>query len=70
MTQEQVKYILGTPMLTDPMNSSKWYYINYHREGWNEPEQKKLVAEFNDSVLLENISGDFEKSVTFSSPSN
>ncbi|WP_274968157.1 outer membrane protein assembly factor BamE [Succinimonas amylolytica] len=65
MTQEQVKFILGTPMLTDPMDSSTWYYINYVRIGWSEPEQKKLVVKFNTQETLEDIYGDFEKSSLF-----
>ena len=67
MTREQVKYILGTPMLTDPMDTSTWYYIHYTRRGWSEPEQQKLVIKFNDNETLEDIYGDFEKSALFDS---
>ena len=67
MTREQVKYILGTPMLTDPMDTSTWYYINYVRRGWSEPDQQMLVVKFNDNETLEEIYGDFEKSALFDS---
>ena len=62
MTREQVKYILGTPM-----DTSTWYYINYVRRGWSEPDQQMLVVKFNDNETLEEIYGDFEKSALFDS---
>lgn len=68
MTKEQVKYVLGTPMLTDPMDHSKWYYINFLRQGWNDPEYKTLIAVFDKNGLLLDIYGDYEKPTEFFIP--
>ncbi|MGN1394397.1 MAG: outer membrane protein assembly factor BamE [Succinivibrionaceae bacterium] len=69
MTIEQVKFIMGTPMLTDPMDHSKWYYIHFKREGWSDPNFKTLVLVFdkNKKQLLD-IMGDFEKPAEFNIP--
>lgn len=34
MDQEQVRYILGTPLLTDPFHQNRWdYYYSMQKEG-------------------------------------
>lgn len=68
MTKEQVKFVLGTPMLLDPLDHTKWYYINYIRTGWNEPEEKKLEVTFDANNLLLDIQGDFQKNPSFDTP--
>ena len=64
MTDDQVRFILGTPMLTDPLDNSRWYYTQLHRQGWNEPEIKTLIAIFQGRTLVD-IHGDFEKPAEF-----
>lgn len=68
MTPEQVKYVLSTPMLTNPLHKNKWYYINYVRRGWEEPESKRLIVSFGPDGRLYDISGDFAKSPSFNTP--
>ena len=50
MTDDQVRFILGTPMLTDPLDNSRWYYPQLHRQGCR---------------TLVDIHGDFEKPAEF-----
>lgn len=64
MSAAQVQYILGTPMLTDPFDNSRWYYVHYLRQGWDDPEIKNLVVIFEGNTLSD-IAGDFEKSASF-----
>lgn len=64
MTAEQVRYILGTPMLTDPFDNTRWYYVNFKREGWGSPTIKNLVAKFEGRTLVD-IGGDYKKSPAF-----
>lgn len=64
MTAEQVRFILGTPMLVDPFDNSRWYYVHYLREGWDDPQIKNLIVLFSGSVLID-MSGDFEKPADF-----
>ncbi len=64
MSAEQVRYILGTPMLVDPFDNSRWYYVHYLREGWDDPQIKNLIVLFSGSTLID-VSGDFEKPAEF-----
>lgn len=64
MTREQVRYILGTPMVIDPFDTSRWYYVKFKREGWGNPEIKNMALLFSGDRLVD-ISGDFEKPATF-----
>lgn len=68
MSAEQVRFILGTPMLVDPFDNSRWYYVHYFREGWDDPQIKNLIVLFNGATLVD-ISGDFEKPASFNEPS-
>ena len=51
MSAEQVRYILGTPMLVDPFDNSRWYYVHYLREGWDDPQIKNLIVLFSGSTF-------------------
>lgn len=64
MTAEQVRYILGTPMLIDPFDQSRWYYVHFLRQGWSDPEIRRLIVHFDGHVLTD-ISGDFSQPVSF-----
>ncbi|HEY5716159.1 MAG TPA: outer membrane protein assembly factor BamE [Psychromonas sp.] len=55
MSQEQVIFILGSPMLIDQFDSSKWYYIRYIKPGGKPIQQDKVVLTF-ENMLLTNIS--------------
>lgn len=68
MTKEQVKFVLGTPMLLDQLDNTKWYYVNYLRTGWNAPEYKRLIVTFDNNNLLYDITGDFQKNPSFDTP--
>lgn len=47
MTQSQVRYVLGTPMVTDPFSTNRWDYVFYLKLN-KMPEAKKqqLVVYF------------------------
>lgn len=64
MTAEQVQYILGTPMLTDPFDNSRWYYVYFLRHKWEDPEIKNLIVLFQGRTLVD-IGGDFKKPADF-----
>lgn len=52
MTQEQVIYVLGSPMLIDQFDSSKWYYIRYIKPGGEPVQQSKIVLTFANKQLV------------------
>lgn len=64
MTKEQVRFVLGTPMLIDPYDNSRWYYVHFQRDGWDDPVVKNLILLFNGDVLID-MSGDYPKPTTF-----
>ena len=57
MSKEQVRFILGTPLVTDIFHAERWDYI-YWREGTEgRREQRKLVVHF-DNGQLARLDGD------------
>ncbi|MTD39390.1 outer membrane protein assembly factor BamE [Erwinia sp. CPCC 100877] len=55
MTQQQVAYTLGTPMMTDPFGSNTWYYIFRQQPGHEKVTQQTLTLTFDSNGLLANI---------------
>ncbi len=51
MNQQQVIFLLGSPMLIDPFDSSTWYYIRYIKPGGEKIQQQKVVLTFEDKIL-------------------
>jgi outer membrane protein assembly factor BamE len=52
MTKEQVKLILGTPLLTDIFHSERrWDYVYWKEDQAGHREQRKLVVFFEDGKL-------------------
>ena len=47
MTRVQVRSLLGTPMVADPFESSRWDYLYYLRRGQlDKPERRHFVVFF------------------------
>ncbi len=65
MTKEQVRYVLGSPMLIENGRPNTWNYIYHHTEGHNDSIQKNLFVNFNDAGSLVNIEGDFPTGESF-----
>ena len=57
MTEEQVEFVLGSPVHRNTFNVNQWMYI-YVREYEGERERKKLMLEFENGTLA-SISGDY-----------
>ncbi len=48
MTQAQVRYVLGTPMIMDPFSKDRWDYVYYLKKGqMRAPEQRHFVVYFD-----------------------
>ena len=51
MTQEQVRYVLGTPAIEDPFHADRWDYV-YSLDVENEPMRvDRLTVHFRDGRL-------------------
>jgi outer membrane protein assembly factor BamE len=57
MTREQVRFLLGTPLVTDIFHSDRWDYV-YWREASNGKREERRVALFFADNKLERIAGD------------
>nr|WP_278184547.1 outer membrane protein assembly factor BamE [Candidatus Photodesmus katoptron] len=65
MSKEQVRYIMGSPMLIENNHINTWYYIYYYAKNHNNPVQKNLILNFNSSEKLIDFSGDFAINLFF-----
>jgi outer membrane protein assembly factor BamE len=57
MSKEQVRLVLGTPLLTDVFHASRWDYIWWREEPNGRRETRKLVVHFEGDRLAR-LSGD------------
>ncbi|MEY0557379.1 outer membrane protein assembly factor BamE [Providencia rettgeri] len=55
MTQQQVAYTLGTPMLSDPFGTQTWYYIFRQELGHDPVQQETLTLIFDRNGILTDI---------------
>ena len=53
MTQQQAKFILGTPLLQDAFHKNRWDYIYYYKAGSGETKQSRLRLIFEGDTLAE-----------------
>ena len=51
MSKNQVRFILGSPQLTDPFHPNRWDYLYSLRENDVETEHKHLVLYFENETL-------------------
>lgn len=57
MSQDQVRFILGTPLLVDIFHSNRWDYVYRFKRGGGDLESRKLSVFFVDGKL-ESVDGD------------
>lgn len=65
MTKEQVKYLLGQPMLIEVGFPNIWYFVQWLKPGHSKAKQKELVLTFDDKGVLTGMTGDFQPGVQF-----
>lgn len=56
-TRDQVRFILGTPLVTDIFHADRWDYVYRFQPGRGELQQRRLVVHFDDNKLVR-VSGD------------
>lgn len=55
MTQQQVAYTLGTPMLQDPFGTQTWFYVFRQQPGHEDITQRTLTLTFDNAGVLTDI---------------
>jgi outer membrane protein assembly factor BamE len=54
MTRNQVRFLLGTPMVDDPFHANRWDYVYYVKIGRNDATGKRWVTIlFDDDTVSE-----------------
>ena len=53
MSKDQVRFILGTPMLDDMFHANRWDYVYFHKAGKDAPVQRKFALFFDANGKLE-----------------
>ncbi len=56
-TKDQVRFILGTPLLADIFHADRWDYVYRFQPGRGEVQQRRIVVYFVDGKLAR-IAGD------------
>lgn len=57
MSRDQVKFVLGSPLVADMFHADRWDYIYRFQSGKGELQQRRLVVFFEDEKLAR-LSGD------------
>ncbi|HKS58414.1 MAG TPA: outer membrane protein assembly factor BamE [Steroidobacteraceae bacterium] len=56
MTRVQVRSLLGTPMVADPFQNTRWDYVYYLKKGrWQKPEQRHFIVFFDSTDKVAKI---------------
>ncbi|MEQ1558044.1 MAG: outer membrane protein assembly factor BamE [Methyloglobulus sp.] len=64
MTERQVLYILGSPMMVDTFHQKRWDYLYSNQPSGEDRQQKRISLFFDDNSLVSGIQGDFKPSST------
>jgi outer membrane protein assembly factor BamE len=57
MTREQVRFVLGTPLVSDVFHADRWDYVYRFQPGRGEPQQRRMSVFFADGRLAR-VDGD------------
>ncbi|QID18160.1 outer membrane protein assembly factor BamE [Nitrogeniibacter mangrovi] len=57
MSREQVRFALGTPLLTDVFHADRWDYVYRFKPGYGETEQRIVTLYFENDKLAR-VAGD------------
>ena len=52
MTKEQVKFLLGSPMLTDIFHPERWDYVYFLIPGYGEQERRHVSIIFSGDKII------------------
>ena len=62
MTKSQVRFVLGTPLVVDTFNQSRWDYFYGRVTSQGRETQKQVTVFFDGDDKLERITGDYQPS--------
>ena len=68
MTRDQVRFVLGTPLVTDIFHADRWDYVFYRELGNGKKEHRHLSVFFKDDKLVRHVGGETVPSDGLSKP--
>nr|WP_087018760.1 outer membrane protein assembly factor BamE [Thaumasiovibrio subtropicus] len=68
MSREQVRFVLGSPMLVESHDPNTWFYIYHQQPGHDDIVQRNLIVLFDEQGLLTHIDGDYAPGEQFYTP--
>ena len=69
LTRDQVRFILGSPLLVDMFHSDRWDYVYRFQSGRGVTDQRKLTVFFQDNKLSR-VEGDVVAGAPTPSPAD
>ena len=63
MTRNQIRYLLGTPVVDDAFRDDRWDYVYYHRPGRGKITERRWLIVWFDGNVVSSI----DRDVTISS---
>lgn len=64
MTTRQVRFIMGTPLITDTFHSNRWDYLYSIQVAGGTRKQERISLVFDDNNELQGLAGDFVPGVS------
>lgn len=64
MTQRQVRFIMGNPMITDTFHANRWDYLYSTQPGGRQRYQERISLIFDGNDQLAGLAGDFMPGVS------
>ena len=64
MSAQQVRFIMGTPLISDTFNARRWDYLYSMEPGRQQRRQERITLYFDDQGLLSGLQGDFMPGVS------
>ena len=58
MTRNQIRFLLGTPMIDDPFHKNRWDYVYYLKIGREDATFKRWVSIYFENDLVSEIKKD------------
>jgi len=58
MTRAQVRFVLGTPLITDPFHADRWDYVYLYRKSAGAAAQMRRLTAIFDGDTLARLEGD------------
>jgi outer membrane protein assembly factor BamE (lipoprotein component of BamABCDE complex) len=59
MNKEQVRFVMGTPMINDVFHTNRWDYLYRFKPGYGETKTRLATLYFNEQDKLASIQGDY-----------